>query len=157
MAIAITLREYLDQQGVDYDVTSHHHSSSSLETARAAGIPEEQLVKAVIFRDERNHYLMAILPSRCHAELAVLNALTHHNLKLAEEEELAELFDDCELGAVPPVGRAYALPTVWEEQLQDEEDIYLEAGDHEHLIHLHQEDFTRLMGEASHGHFSVPD
>jgi Ala-tRNA(Pro) deacylase len=34
---------------------------------------------------------------------------------------------------------------IWDEQLGHASDIYIEAGDHEHLVHLRGEDFNRLM------------
>jgi Ala-tRNA(Pro) deacylase len=34
-------------------------------------------------------------------------------------------------------------------------DVYLEAGDHVHLLHVDHDGFLRLMAGAAHGHFSV--
>ncbi len=156
MAIAMSLKAYLDDQGIPYEPVHHAHTASSMETARAAGIAMEKLAKAVIFRDEHHHYWMAVMPARCRAEISSLNLLVNHDLSLAEERELPSLFDDCEPGAVPPVGAAYSLPTVWDEQLEAQDDIYLEAGDHMHLLHLDRDAFTRLMRHNSHGRFSKP-
>lgn len=156
MAIATHVKTYLDQHKIPYEVCKHPHSSSSMETAASAHIPMEKLAKAVMFRDEHQHYWMAVIPSRCRAEISSLNLLTNHDLALVQEQELSDLFEDCELGAVPPIGEAYDLPMVWDETLQDEDDIYLEAGDHEHLLHLNRDAFAQLVGKSSHGRFSKP-
>ncbi|MEA3299009.1 MAG: YbaK/EbsC family protein [Pseudomonadota bacterium] len=153
MAIAPTLKSYLDDHHIHYDTLSHRHSSNSMETAATAKVPLSQLAKAVVFRDENRQYLMAVVPSLCRAEVSRLNTLTAHQLSLAEERELGQLFGDCEVGAVPPLGTAYDVPVIWDERLGEMEDLYLEAGDHENLVHLKRGEFTRLMAESSRGRF----
>ena len=60
--IATRLRWYLDQSGLPYEVLPHPHSSSSLETARAAHVRPDKLVKPVLLEDERG-YVMAVVPA----------------------------------------------------------------------------------------------
>lgn len=156
MAIATTFRQYLEQEHIQYDTMTHGRTHSSLETARSARVPVSKLAKAVVFRDENDQYLMAVLPSQCRAEPSSLSSITHHNLELAGEKELARLFSDCELGAIPPAGNAYAIPMVWDELLEKEDDLYVECGDHEHLLHMTRDQFSKLMGSCNHGRFSRP-
>jgi len=75
-------------------------------------------------------------------------------MSLADEDEVARLFPDCELGAVPPVGAAYGLPTMVDDVLAAQPDIYLEAGDHLNLLHVSGEQFVDMMQDMQHGQFS---
>jgi Ala-tRNA(Pro) deacylase len=43
---------------------------------------------------------------------------------------------------------------VVEEDLTREPDVFFEAGDHEHLVHVAQADFARLLGDAPRVHFA---
>lgn len=156
MAIAMSFRDYLDQRHIHYDVLAHDYSTSALHTASTAQVPMTQLVKAVIFRDENDDYLMAVMPSLCQAEVDELNEATDRHLHLADEHELPKLFSDCDLGAIPPAGQAYRIPMIWDERLDDEEDVYIEAGDHEHLLHLSHNDFMKLMGSSPRARFGRP-
>ncbi|MFA5495913.1 MAG: YbaK/EbsC family protein [Porticoccaceae bacterium] len=156
MTIAATFKSYLDRENIHYDTVRHKHSSTSMETAARANVPLTQLAKAVVFRDENRRYLMAVLPTLCRAEISRLNTLTNHSLSLAGERELGRLFADCEIGAVPPMGQAYAMPTIWDDRLCEMEDIYLEAGDHEHLVHMKRSEFSRLLDHCGHGRFCQP-
>ena len=144
MPIANTLKRYLDNSNIQYDVLSHPFSGSSMETAEAAKVPGHQLAKGVIFHDAQG-YLMAVLPSPQHVEIGTLNELTDRRLELIEETEVGKLFSDCDLGAIPPVGDAYQLEVVLDNALLDEESIYFEAGDHRELIHVNGNDFQRLL------------
>jgi Ala-tRNA(Pro) deacylase len=153
MGMAARLRSFLDSQGIRYEVLPHPHTSTSLETARAAHVPGERIAKSVVLEDERG-YLMAILPASCRVSLDALERQLQRKLELASEAELAGLFQDCEIGAVPPVADPYGLPAVIDERLWHLSDVYFEAGDHEDLVHLSGEAFQAIQVHAYHGRFS---
>lgn len=154
MSISVTLRNYLDQQGVNYELIRHARSGCSMESAHAAHVPGDALAKGVMLEDELG-YVMAVVPSTHHVELGTLRSrLRRKNLSLADEEELAVLFVDCEIGAVPPLGEAYGLATIIDDSLHANPDIYFEAGNHRDLVRVEGEDFLRLTQNAGHGYFS---
>ena len=153
MAIATTLSGYLDSRGAVYSVLKHRHTSSSLETAEAAHVPGDQLAKPVVLHDDKG-YVMAVIPATHKARLGVISQLMDRKLGMALEEELGTLFKDCELGAVPAVGRAYDVDMVWDDSLTAIPDVYFESGDHEILIHMLSEDFKQLMKDEPHGWIS---
>ena len=153
MAVAMTLQDYLDRWGVEYDVVPHPHTSSSLATAQAAHIPGDQLAKCVVTEDYRG-YLMVVVPASHEVEFSMLDDQLDRRLELATEAELADIFTDCELGAIPPLGEAYGIDVAIDNRLAECEDVYFEAGDHVDLIHLKGDDFRDLMAGAEHGSFS---
>jgi len=158
MSIALTVQKYLDQQQVPFEVVTHSHTGSSLRTADQAHIPAERLAKAVLLEDdvEQSRYLMAVVPAANRVQLGELSRQAGRRVHLASEEEVAWLFADCEAGAIPPVGPAYGLETIWEDSLVEQPDLYFEAGDHEHLVHLKSQDFMRLLPDCRHGAISRP-
>ena len=153
MGMSTRLRWFLDSRGIRYEVIPHPRTSNSLETARVAHVPGERLAKSVILEDERG-YVMAILPASCRLSLDALEAEINRHLELASEEELRELFRDCEPGAVPAVADPYGIPAVVDKRLWDLSDVYFEAGDHEDLIHLTGAEFQRLQEHSLTGRFS---
>ena len=91
-------------------------------------------------------------------ELCRGNTLIHKPLwqpvSLALEEEIAPLFPDCQPGAVPPVGGAYGLCAVIDDSLENQPEVYFEAGDHQTLVHLTHDGFHRLMRTVPHARIS---
>lgn len=156
MSIAHTVQMYLSQSGIPYDVVEHAHTVSSLRTASEACIAPARLAKAVLFEDDfdHSHFLMAVLPAARHVELARVSLQAGRPMHLATEEDAAGLFADCEAGAIPPLGPAYGVETVWDDSLMEQPELYLEAGDHEHLVHLRSADLRRLLQDCAHGDFS---
>jgi Ala-tRNA(Pro) deacylase len=153
MAIAISLKQYLDQRGIDYEVLPHTPTQSSIDTASAAHIPARDIAKPVILEDDLG-FLMAVIPANHHIELGQLSRQLDRRLGLATEQELAMLFEDCELGAIPPLGEPYHLDVVVDDSLRRCADVYFEAGNHAELVHLRGHDFQKLMRHALHGQFS---
>ena len=151
--ISPTLRRYMEQHHTHYDAIRHAHTGSSMETAEAAHVPGDQLAKAVILEDAAGA-LMAVIPSDYHLDLPALTRKVHRDLAFVEEVDLGTLFPDCDLGAVPPIGPAYDLETIWDIRLGDETTVYLEGGDHETLLRLSGKAFHELMAPAERGRFS---
>lgn len=152
MAIAMTIQNFLREQRVPFEVLMHDHTRSSLKTAEAAHIPTDRLAKAVMLEDDKG-YLMAVVPASYRVNLGEVRQQLGRNIGLATESELTEIFKDCELGAIPPLGLAYGIETLYDDSLAQMSDIYFEAGDHEELIHVTREEFMRLMGMARRGKF----
>ena len=153
MSIPSRLSRYLDQRGTRYEVCSHGHSHSSAETARAAHLPADQLAKSVVLEDESG-CLLAVLPADRTVMLGQLSRmLGRDKLRLSDESRVAMMFDDCEPGAVPPVGMAWGIETIVDDELDTRAVVYLEGGDHESLLRMSGEQFHDLMSVARHGHF----
>jgi len=158
MSIPLTVRSYLAENQIPFDVIAHRHSASSLNTASEAHILPARLAKAVLLEDERepNRFLMAVVPATHRVEMARLSRQVGRPVHLATERDAAALFADCEAGAIPAIGPAYGIETVVDDSLMEQPDLYFEAGDHEHLVHLETKELFWLLGECEHGEFSQP-
>lgn len=153
MAMAMTLQDYLQEKHAAYEVMTHPHTARSMETAATARIPADCLAKSVILGDDMGGYMMAVLPSTCQVGVRKLSLRFGRNLHLASESEIAALFHDCEMGAIPALGSAYGLQTVMDEDLARQPEVYFEAGDHEELVRMSTQTFLDLMGDADRARF----
>ena len=153
MSIGEILKTHLEAKGAVFQVRAHSHTAFSMDSAEAAHVPGDRIAKAVVLKDSRG-YVMVVVPSVHHIELGTVHRRLGRRLRMVLEEELGTLFPDCEVGAVPPLGDAYGIETVWDDALLGQSDIYFEAGDHEHLVRVTGEQFLRLMGDAQRDRFS---
>jgi Ala-tRNA(Pro) deacylase len=153
MSIADTLRSFLTEHGVEYDLVHHSHTAGSMETAEAAHVSGERLAKAVVLGDE-DGYLMAVLPATHRLQLGWVHRTLNRNLGLVTEEELRSLFTDCDLGAIPACGTPYGLKMVVDDSLKDQPEVFFEAGDHEDLVHMSAGQYQKLTQGAEFGRFS---
>ena len=155
MSIARQLKKYLDKHEAKYRLIKHPHTGSSMESAEQAHVPGDLLAKGVVVR-RGGEVLVVVLPSDYHIELETLHKLVGEEVVLVQETELRDIFPDCEIGAVPAIGPAYQLATIWDPNtsLGKEDLVYFEAGDHEHLVRVDGRRFHELMAPAERGEFS---
>jgi len=156
MPIAPTLHKYLAAENIQYDEIPHVLTMTSARTAQACHVPGDRLAKAIVLRRDGG-YLLAVLPASHHLRMADLRERFGDDVALANEHEIGKLFMDCANGAVPAAGKCYGLDIVIDESIQKEPEIYIEAGDHETLLHMSRAQFARLTADAMHGRFSMHD
>jgi Ala-tRNA(Pro) deacylase len=153
MSIPLRLSHYFEQHRVNYEVCEHRWSRTSAQTARLAHVPPRAVAKSVILEDAAG-LVMAVIPADKYVMLGRLgHLLGRHELRLSDETRIAALFADCDRGAVPPVGMAWGVETVVDEELQEYDPVYLEGGDHRRLLRMSREQFRALMSTARRGHF----
>jgi len=155
MTIAPTLQKYLADHKVAYDLVPHQPTESSMESAQACHIPGDRLVKGVVVRDKES-YWVAVLPASRQVRLAELRTELGQDVELATEQEIEQVFRDCDRGAVPPVGACYGLDTIVDGSIDQQPEVYFEGGDHSTLIHMTRAEFVRLDTTARHGSFTGP-
>ena len=147
MSIAYRVQDYMAENGAAWDPVAQRGGASSLEIARRAHLPVEQVAKAIVLKDVLG-YVVAVIPGDTHLDVPLLAGALGRDLRLAREDELARLFPDCVLGAVPPLALAYGVPTLWATTLGEAPDVYFEGGDKHTLVHMFGADFAELMRPA---------
>jgi Ala-tRNA(Pro) deacylase len=151
----LDLKQYLDSEHVGYRAIPHVRTFTARQTAGAAHLPNKDVAKTVlVLLDGRP--ALAVLPATKHIDLnrlcEVANAET---ASMAREKDLAVLFTDCELGAMPPLGNLYNLPVFVDESLADDEEVAFNAGTHTELIQIPFEEFVRVVHPVT-GKFGLP-
>lgn len=145
MPILTKLRDYLDLNGVHYEVISHRQAFTAQEVAQAEHISGKELAKVVMLRSGTN-FSMVVMPAPYRVDLdKAKTALRSPDLVLATEEEFAGLFPQCEPGAMPPFGNLYNLPVYVDELLTKDETIVFNAGNHTQTVKMKYADFTRTV------------
>jgi Ala-tRNA(Pro) deacylase len=147
MTIAKRLKHYLDDSGVAYDTVDHPRTATSSQSAEAAHVPGDNIAKSVVIHHD-DGYVVAVVPASHRVDLAALQESLDRRIGLASEREICFLFDDCDVGAAPPIGEAYGVTTLLDKSLAGKSEIWFEGGDHRTLVHLAGSEFDRLMKDS---------
>ncbi|MBI2881592.1 MAG: YbaK/EbsC family protein [Candidatus Tectomicrobia bacterium] len=154
MPIAAALQRYLARQGIEYEAVPHSQAFSASRIAQASHVPGDRGAKAVVLKGEGG-YCLAVLPASRRLQVDELRDSYNLLVEMATEKEIGALFQDCELGAIPPIGAAYGLEAIVDESLPEEGEVYFEAGDHATLLRVAAGAFRKLMGDVKRGRFSA--
>jgi Ala-tRNA(Pro) deacylase len=156
MSVSPTLRRYLTAENVQFDEIPHQPTMTSSATAQACHVSGDRLAKAIVLRRDGG-YMLAVLPASHHLRMPELRALCGDDIDMANEHEVNRLFTDCAHGAVPAAGTCYGLDVIIDDSIDRQPEIYIEAGDHQTLLHLSNAQFARINANAQRGRFSAHD
>jgi Ala-tRNA(Pro) deacylase len=149
------MERFLDQHMIPFDLVVHPHTQTSTETAHAAGIPLDRVAKGVLL-EGLGCQLVAMIPGDQEVHLGKLAQDVGMEVSLADEATVRRLFAECEPGVVPGLPNAWGVEIVWDDALMAQPDVYLEAGDHERLLHIETRYLNEAFENAPHCHFTEP-
>lgn len=149
------MERFLDQHMIPFDLVVHPHTQTSAQTAHAAGVPPDRVAKGVLL-DGLGCQIVAMIPADQEVHLGKLGQDVGMEVSLADEDSVRRLFSECEPGVVPGLPNAWGVEMVWDDALMEQPDVYLEAGDHERLLHIETRYLREVFENAPHCHFSQP-
>jgi Ala-tRNA(Pro) deacylase len=139
------LREFLDRHAVRYFVVSHSAAYTAQEIAASAHVPGKELAKTVVVIIA-GQLAMVVLPASRQLDFARLReVIGTDEVELACEKEFADLFPECEIGAMPPFGNLYGMAVYVSEELEEDDEIAFNAGAHTELVRLSYESYKMLV------------
>jgi Ala-tRNA(Pro) deacylase len=148
MALVERLRVFLEQNHAEYTHTVHPLAYTAREVASAEHLPAREVAKTVIIHAD-GHYRMAVVPASRLVDLQEVRlALGFIHARLATEHDIAQLFPDCELGAMPPFGNLYNMQVFLDSALAGEPVIAFNGGSHRDVVHMRTEDFRCLVNPS---------
>lgn len=139
------VREFLDKQGVSYEVVAHEKAFTAQGVAAALHVSGWTLAKPVILKAKDGRLVMAVLTAAQNVDLKAAASVVGSEVELAKEKEFAASFPGCEAGAEPPFGNLYGLPVYVDEALRKDPEIVFNAGTHTEAIRIKYADYERLV------------
>jgi Ala-tRNA(Pro) deacylase len=145
MTILKRCSSYLKQHGIRYAHSIHPPAFTAREVAAADRMPTHSVAKTVVYFGDNGNGML-VLPADYRVDFGeVRRLLGLAEIRLAAEAELATLFPDCELGAMPPFGKLFNMPVLMDQNLATAEFMAFNAGTHRDVIHMSVADFHKLV------------
>ena len=138
--------EFLKERHVDFDLIPHRDTYDAQRMAATIHVTGREVAKTVLLRADRGYaFVVAVLPANKSVDFELASELLGGSrLELATEVEIAQHCPDCEFGALPPFGSQYAMKTIVDESLLDEEELVFEGNTHHEAIRMKVEDFREI-------------
>ena len=135
----------LEAEHVPFRIRHHRPCFTAQEVAAAEHVSGHRLAKVVaVMADEE--MVFVVLPASRRLDLrAVSKSLSCGHCRLATEQEMAERFPDCEVGAIPPLPHAGGVTILADKRLAETDGpLVFQAGTHEDAIELSPADWQRI-------------
>ena len=144
MEIPKQLIECLDQNKVQYEILRHTEAVTAQRIAQAEHVKGRHQAKVVMLKSGDQH-LMVVLPADHHIDLDKIEKAIGKPVSLGKEDDFKSLFSDTAIGAMPPFGNLYGLPTYVDKHLAEQDYIVFEAGTHTDAIKISYSDYEKIV------------
>jgi Ala-tRNA(Pro) deacylase len=145
MPLSERLRGFLETQHCTYTASVHAKAYTANEVALAEHLPAREVAKTVVVFGDGEYHLVVVPANKLVDFQEIRPVLGLTQARLATEEELAKLFPDCELGAMPPFGNLYGLAVYLDASLAGQDEIAFNGGTHRDVIHMRTAEFRRIV------------
>ena len=150
-----SLDEFLTRNRVPYTTFRHAPAFTAMHAAAISHVPGRSWAKTVVCYAD-GEVVLAVVPAHYTVDLETLRELVGAAaLRLANEREFANLYPDCEEGAMPPFGGLYLQRVFVEACFVGDPEMVFNAGTHTDCIRMHYGDFAELAQPVV-GRFSRP-
>jgi Ala-tRNA(Pro) deacylase len=144
MKIPLQLIDCLNESKVRYEILHHPEAVTAQRIAQAEHVKGRHHAKVVMIKSGGER-LMAVLPADHQIDLEKVGKVIGKPASLDSEKEFKSLFPDCAIGAMPPFGNLYGLPTYVDKSLAAQDYIVFEAGTHSDAIKLSYRDYEKIV------------
>ena len=138
------LIDCLNESKVHYEILHHPEVVTAQRIAEAEHVKARHHAKFVMVKSGDRH-LMTVLPADHQLDLEKVARAIGAGAALDTEKEFKSLFPDCAVGAMPPFGNLYGVPTYMDKSLTQEDYIVFEAGTQTEAIKLSYRDYEKIV------------
>ncbi len=147
MNLPKTVRTYLLTKRGEYKIRVTETIGSFDEMVAAAGLPAERVARAVLLKSGKSA-VMAIVPAGRKPDVERLSRMFKRELRVCTDDEVREIFPNCDPEAIPPLAEPYGLRAIQDCALNDCETVYFASGTAGVFIRANREDFARLQADS---------
>lgn len=143
------ITDLLDENDIPYRVLPHSETVFTVEMAAAQrGVVKEEMVKSILLRDRKRHYVMACVTGDARLDPKAVRAHLPDEwkrLSFASAEEIRAVTGFVQ-GAVAPLGLPDAVPVIFDEAIARCDKVNISSGDPMAGLELNPEYLIKLAG-----------
>ncbi len=145
MATATWVKDMLQEKGVAYEELHHPEAYTAQTVAQKEHVTGHRVAKVVVVMTDGRPVELILPASREVVLEHVRNILGAGHVRLATEQEMQNLFTDCEVGALPALRHWPGVELLMDNSMKVQGDIVLQAGTHCDAIRMKFDDWFRLV------------
>lgn len=155
MALAPKLERFFNQRGIPFRKFSIDQAAANVEAAViACGRPQSEFVTTTPLIDI-NGVLMVVHGYSSSVDLDLVHKSTGRRMQPLTAKQVARLFSDCAPGFSPPVGAAYDVPVLVEEDVLTYSRAVMCCGSNDALMELDRTSLARAFAGSETGHVVI--
>ena len=165
MSIPKPILNYLDKNKIKYEIIKHRLVYTAYDKAATLKLKPLQVTKSVVVALDKKNQALALIPADKNLDKKKLLALinkqrqkaklpNYKKIDFAEEKWMKLNLKNIDLGATPPFGILYKLPTFIDNTLTKSAKLIVNAGDYKNSLKISPVALFKLDKAAIKGSFS---
>ncbi|WP_375193053.1 HDOD domain-containing protein [Marinobacter sp.] len=154
MALAARLDHFFARKGLNYRELPIDQVTSLDAAVIASGLSQEKIIRATLLIDISG-VVMAVHRFDSSLDPDAVQQLTSRRLQPLTARQTMRLFGDCDPGFTPPIGQAYDLAVIVDEDVMQAETVVFTSGTDHSLVEMTGRDFRLALAGAREGHLVI--
>ncbi|MDX1597058.1 MAG: HDOD domain-containing protein [Marinobacter sp.] len=154
MAVAARLQNFLARKGIPYTEQPIDQVLNLDSAVIASGQPQDQFIRATLLIDI-NGVVMAVHGFNSALDMDAVQQLTGRRLQPLTARQSDRLFADCDPGFQPPIGGAYDIPVLVDEDVLEYPRALMTSGSDHTLIELDGRALRLALAGSRGGHLVI--
>ncbi|MBL1272657.1 MAG: HD-like signal output (HDOD) protein/prolyl-tRNA editing enzyme YbaK/EbsC (Cys-tRNA(Pro) deacylase) [Marinobacter maritimus] len=154
VALAVRLERFLDQQGIAYKERAIGRVPSLDAAVAALGQSRETVIRATLLIDISG-IVMVVHRYDSALDAEALRKMTGRHLQPLTAHQTMRLFSDCDPGFIPPIGNAYDLSVLLDDDIARAEQVLFSSGTDHSLVEMNSHALSMAMAGSREGHLAI--
>ncbi|PSF10676.1 histidine kinase [Marinobacter fuscus] len=154
MALSERLARFFARKGIEYQHLEVDTAASLDAAVLASGKPQHDFIKATLLIDISG-VVMAVHRFDSTLDMDAIHQITGRRLQPLTARQTARLFGDCDSGFVPPVGSAWDLQILLDDDVVDAERVMFTGGTDHSLVEMDGRAFRLANAGARKAHLVI--
>lgn len=147
MPVPTSVQSLLSSQNIQYDITAAPLDAEHDTRWHDQHLRNTGAAKSIILQDDIGR-VQVVIAADSLLDLAAVNRHLGRELRAAPPSELQQFFEANQYQTVPALPQVAGLLTLVDNQLLERDDLLLDSGDDEQLIHIHRAAFEQTLKDA---------
>ncbi|MFA4998911.1 MAG: YbaK/EbsC family protein [Candidatus Paceibacterota bacterium] len=154
MPIPKKLVNFLDKSKAKYEVLEHKTVYTAFDKAKTLRVKENIIGKTLVVKIDKNYALVLVPANKNLDKDKFRKTAKVKSIDFVKEAWMKKNIKGAKIGAVPPFGILWKLPTFVDKSLLLQPKIIVNSGDHNFSLKLLSSSFKKLIPDFVSGQFS---
>lgn len=144
----------LEKAKVKYKIVEHKKVFTAFDKAKTLKISPQIVGKTVIIKGKKQLFLF-LIPANKNLDLKkIKKKIKEEKIKIASEKLIKNKMKGVKLGAIPPFGILWKIPTFVDKSFLQEKKIIVNSGQWNFSLEIFPKDFQKIIPNLIWGSFS---
>lgn len=142
--LKMNLKAYLIRAKIDFEFFEKQETHTAEAAAKALGVSLDRIIKSIVFVDENNSPLLAIVRGDQHVSRKLFQQVLNVKKAKIASRKFAEHITGYPTGGIPPIGHKNQLKTVVDPLVLEHMFMWAGGGTRKKMVKLITADILRL-------------